>query len=224
MEEQLNKYFLEYEELLKTKDFSMLSDAERSIVSRFSTEDEYNRIRKILLSGIEITDEGRKTVGPDPHILSNLVNTMKSNNASSGILKVMRNVFEYRIPAYQFAMYAVASILVFFFMFDREKTVTIQKPVYITKTDTIKKYIINDALPNVIKPAPINYTKKEEPVTLNKRVTPANIQNTSGSNSSLNNFESQGINIDLKDKIEDSKPKGRTMLDDSAMAKFYVKI
>jgi hypothetical protein len=224
MEEQLNKYFPEYEELLKTKDYSMLSDSERSIVSRFSTEEEYTGMRKIILADKEISKEERKAIKPDPEILNNLLNTMKSNEAPHGVSKVVKNIFGYRIPAYQFAMYAAASIILFIFVLKREKIVTVQKPIYVCKTDTVEKYIVKETKPEVQSPAKLNYTKTDEPVTLNKKEVPDNTQITNDNNSSINILEFLGINVDLKEKIEDFKPKGRTMLDDSAIVKFLVKI
>jgi len=221
MEEQLNKYFSDFEKLLKTKDYNMLSDSERSIVGRFSTEGEYNRMRKIILLNSEISIEERKTVKPDPNILNGLVNKMKSNKASSGRV---RNIFEYRIPAYQFAIYAAASIIVFILIFNREKTVSVQKPVYVCKTDTVEKYIVKENQSNIQKPAQINYSKTDEKVNINNEKSPAITQIPNHYNSSLNNFELPGTKFDIKDKIEGSRPKGRTMLDDSSIVKYFVTI
>lgn len=224
MEEELNKYFTEYEKLLKTKDYNMLSDSERSIVSHFSTEEEYNRIRKIILLNSEMISADKKTIKPDTEILKNLIGVMRSNKASSGAFRIINNIFEYRIPVYPFAMYAAVSIIVFVFIFNREKIVTVQEPVYVCKTDTVVKYIERETNSNIQKPAQINYTKKDEQLTLNKETTPDNAQTANDKNPSMNNLEILGINVNIKEKIENSKPKGRTMLDDSAIVKFLVKI
>lgn len=224
MEEQLNNNFPEYEKLLKTKDYGMLSDSERSMVNRFSTEEEYSRIRKIILSNSEIINEEKKTVEPDPEILKNLIRAMKPVRASPDAYKVVKNIFEYKIPAYQFALLAAASILLFFFILPSERIVTVQKPVYVYKTDTIEKFIVNKPEPKVQNSAPINYAIKDNQVTLNNHTTPDKSQTSNDNNSSLNKLEILGINVDIKDKIENSKSKGWSMLDDSSLVKFLVKI
>ena len=223
MEEQLNKYFSDYEKLLETKDYNMLSDSERSIVSRFSTEEEYHRIRKIILTDKEISSEERKIIKPDPEILNNLLDAMKSEKSSTGSLRVVKNIFEYRIPAYQFAFYATASILIFIFVLKHEKIVNVQTPVYVCKTDTVEKFITKENNTNIQKPAQVIYVKNEEQSALNNDKAPENIQ-IDESNHVINNPEELGINVDIKEKIEDFKPKGRTMHDDSAVVKFLVKI
>jgi hypothetical protein len=224
MEEQLNNNFLEYEKLLKTKDYSMLSDSERSIVNRFSTEEEYSKIRKVILLNSEIINEEKKTVEPDPEILKNLIRATKSNKASAGVFGVVRNIFEYRIPAYQFALLAAASILLFFFIFKKGETLNVQEPVHVYKTDTIEKYIVNELKPEIQNQAQINNTIKNEQATLNKETTTNNTSISNDNSSSMDNPELFGINADLKEKIENSRPKGRSMLDDSSLVKFLVKI
>ena len=224
MEEQLNKYFSYYEKLLETKDYNMLSDSERSIVSRFSTEDEYHRIRKIILTDKEISSEERKIIKPDPEILNNLLDAMKSKKSSTGSLRVVKNIFEYRIPAYQFAFYAAASILIFIFVLKHEKIVNVQTPVYVCKTDTVEKFITKENNTNIQKPAQVIFLKNEEQQISNNDKTPVDTHITSDSNPIIYNPEALGINVDIKEKIEDFKPKGRTMHDDSAVVKFLVKI
>ena len=65
--------------------------------------------------------------------------------------------------------------------------------------------------------------KNEEQSALNNDKAPENIQ-IDESNPVIINPEALGINVDIKEKIEDFKPKGRTMHDDSAVVKFLVTI
>jgi hypothetical protein len=224
MEEQLNNYFSEFEKLLKTKDYSVLTDPERGIVNRFSTEEEYNKIRKIILMNSEMISKDKNTFEPDPEIFKNLLNTMRSDKASSGFSMIIRNIFKYRIPAYQFAIYVAASIIIFIFIFNRGKIVTVEKPVYYCKTDTVEKIIIKESTSDVQIPPQINYVVNDQQENLNSDSTHGYTQVSNDNSSAYRNPELQGINSNIKDRIDDSRSKGRTMLDDSALVKFLVKI
>jgi hypothetical protein len=223
MEDQLNKYFPEYEKLLKTKDYHMLSDLERSIVSLFTSKEEYKRIRKIILSNKETTDEARKTIEPNPKIVNNLINVMKTNKSSSGASRVVKNIFEYKIRAYQFALFAAALIL-FVLFFYKEKIVTVKQPDYVYNTDTLEKYIVEDAKSNIQRQAQINFAKKSEQETLNKETAPDITRTSNYNSSSINNLGLPRNNADLKEKIENFKQPVRTIHDDSSILKYFDKI
>ena len=220
MEEQLNKYFSEYEKLLKSKDYNMLSNSERCIVSRFSTEKEYNETRKIILLNSEIINEDKKSVNPDPEILNNLITAIKSNNTSFDILKVVKNILEYRIRVYQFALYAAASIILLIIISNKEKIVTIQNPVYISKADTVEKDLEKNSDTNIQKIVQINYTQKDTDETLVKEKA----QDKTQILIDANDLELYGIPVSIKDNVENYKPKGRSVYDDSSLVKYFVKI
>jgi hypothetical protein len=221
MEEQLNQYFLEYEELLKTKNYNMLSESELSIVSRFSTNEEYNRIRKIILLNKEITDKERKTVEPNPDILNNIITIMKSKKDTSTVFHKIKNIFEYRIPAYNFALFAAASIIIFILILNREKMINFQKPVYISKTDTIEKYMEEEGIHNNQKPVQISLMQNNEPKPMSKETTPDVTKTSYYNTSSLNNLKLLQIKVDIKGKIEILKPKERTVHEDSSISKYF---
>ena len=220
MEEQLNKYFSEYEKLLKSKDYNMLSDSERGIVSRFSTEKEYNETRKIILLNSEIIKEDKKYVNPDPEILNNLIGAIKSKNTSFDIFKVIRNILEYRVRVYQFGIYAVASIILLIFISNRGKIVTVQNPVYISKTDTAEKYMANDSDSNLQNPEQINYSRNDNQETLDKEKP----QDDSRISINANDIELFGIPVSTIDNIRNYKPKVRSLFDDSSIVKCFAKI
>jgi hypothetical protein len=224
MEEQLNKHFSEYEKLLKTKDYHMLSDQEKSLVNRFSSKEEYGKMRKVILSNDEIIRTEAKTINPHPEILNNLLYTMKSKQASVGMNSLFKNIFRYKLPAYQFAIYAVVLAFVFLFVFKREKVISIDKPVYVYKTDTIEKSIVKETKPNIKKNNKINYSKLKEQITNDDKITQDNPPALNDNIYSKSSLELLGINVDIKEKMENFKPKGRTMHDDSALVKFLVKI
>ncbi len=224
MEEQLNKYFSEYEKLLKTKDYNLLSNQEKSIVNRFSSEEEYSKMRNIILLNAEMLDTESKTVNPNPEILGNLLNTLKSKQASNNVYTLTKSILSYKIPVYQFAIYLIVLVFVFLFVFKKERIINVEKPVYVYKTDTIEKFIVKDIKPILKKTIKTNAPKSFEQITINKNELPDSTQIFDGSIYSKNSLKLMGINVNLKEKIENSRPKGRTMHDDSMLVKFLVKI
>lgn len=226
MEEQLEKHFSEYEKLLKTKDYHLLSDQEKIMVNSFSSEEEYDKMRNIILSNEGIIDAERKMVSPDAEILNNLIHTMKSKQVSNSIKGVLKSIFNYKVPAYQFVIGTAVLVLIIIFVFKREKIITIDRPVYITKTDTIEKYINKETKPIINKIIKTNTNTKKTTglIVINIQEKADTFKKFNYNTYSANSLELMGININLKEKIENFKPKGRTMHDDSLLVKFLVKI
>ncbi len=226
MEEQLDKHFSEFERLLRSKDYQQLSDQEKIMVNGFSSEEEYHKMRSIILSNAEIMDSEKRNVNPNGKILNNLLHRMKMEPTSKRRGNVLIGILNYRVPAYQLMICMAVLVLLMIFVGKREKMVAVDRPVYITRSDTIVKYI------NIEKKSVDNKTIKTNTKTIktpglivnNKQEKPDTYMLLKNNIYSVNIPELKGSDLDLKEKIEYFKPKGRTMHDDSLLVKFLVKI
>jgi hypothetical protein len=224
MEDQLNKYFEEYENLLKTKDYKLLSDQEKSLVNLIASEEEYGRMRKIFLLNKEIVETERKTIKPSPVILGKSINVLKSKQALKKRKSLLYYIFGYNLPAYQVAIYTTILAFILFFAFKKEKFVTIEKPVYIYKTDTIEKYVFKENITPVKKNNIKHYPKQNNQIAFKNQVKPKDTVIFKKNNYTENTNNLKYFYNELIEMIEFNKPQGRTMQDDSAFVKILGKI
>lgn len=131
MDKHLNTEELRFQSLLEEKDFTELTEKEKTFVLSFSYENEYVLQRKIIANANHIYEEDRKLVAP-PLLVA-------SGAATSFWFK--------KAPAYQ-TLLAVAATILLMFMVTRPdnsliKTETVTE--YVTQVDTVvETQIIKD--------------------------------------------------------------------------------
>jgi len=135
MEENLFDKIPGLEKLLESRSFEELTSNEKNKVLGFMTGEEYENYRATLLKSKTLLAAEQKRLTADPAVRKKLLMRMeqKESFVKEDHQSVLKNLFTFRIPAYQ-AGFAIAVLVLLFFFLRNEKPEAIR---YLTKIDTI---------------------------------------------------------------------------------------
>jgi len=206
------------QKLLETKSFSELTNKEKEEVLRNLSQDEYNACHQVIIeSKIQFTIEQKK-LAPDPEILRRLLNKMGSRRSTqNNVLLMLRNLFTFRVPAYQPALvFAVFAVLLF--VQGNRKHEIIR---YLAMTDTV---YLEKQIPAAIPPGNQSIHPLTAPaVNTVKTTSYKHSHSAAGTDTTAHSPNDQYIkNAYQKIQLAAILKRGHPAFDDSALMKFLV--
>jgi hypothetical protein len=220
MEENLFQHFPELEKLLETKEFTALSEQEKMQVLQMMTADEYRDYHLLIMKSKRTFSVEEKFLLPNPSIREDLlarINPERQKSRKQKNAGVFSRLYSFRIPAYQPA-FAVAVLVVLFFLFRNERPETIR---YLTKIDTI--YLEKEVTQNKNLSEPMENIQPEHRAHGIKHASNHQQKTISHRNVTLKPGQNQYIqNAYQKIRLTESNRTGSNAKDDSALMKLLV--